>query len=135
MTSQAEKQERQTIIIVEDDHANATMLEMLLSMGTGHISFSYQSAVDLIKNIDEVKRSRPALFLVDYFLPAVNGLALCRFLRQTKEFLGIPVVLVSGSNDHTLLEEAQQMGIKLLHKPYDVDALFSVVRKFTSQAA
>lgn len=121
---------QQTIIIVEDDHGNATILEMLLSMGTTHISFHYRSAVDLLQNIDEVKRIRPALFLVDYLLPTINGLSLCRYLHETEEFASIPAVLVSGSTDASLVKEAEQIGITLLHKPYDIDALLAVVGQY-----
>lgn len=121
---------QQTIIIVEDDYGNATILEMLLSMGTSHIPFHYRSAVDLLQNIDEVKRIRPALFLVDYLLPTLNGLSLCRYLHETGEFSSIPVVLVSGSTDASLVKEAEQIGITLLHKPYDIDALLAVVRQY-----
>lgn len=123
------KQEQQTIIIVEDDHGNATVLEMLLSMTTAYISFSYRSAADLLKNLEEVKQSHPALFLIDYFLPAINGLTLCRQLSEMEEFKGVPIVLVSASTDASLLKGAQQSGITLLHKPYDVDALFSVLKQ------
>lgn len=124
------ERKQQTIIIVEDDHGNATILEMLLSMGTTHISFHYRSAVDLLQNIDEVKRIRPALFLVDYLLPTINGLSLCRYLHETEEFSSIPVVLVSGSTDASLVKEAEQIGITLLHKPYDIDALLAVVGQY-----
>lgn len=121
---------QQTIIIVEDDHGNATILEMLLSMGTTHISFHYRSAADLFQHIDEVKRIRPALFLVDYLLPTLNGLSLCHYLHETEEFANIPVVLVSGSTDASLAKEVEQIGITFLHKPYDIDALLAVVRQY-----
>lgn len=123
------KQEQQTIIIVEDDHGNATVLEMLLSMTTTYISFSYRSAADLLKNLEEVRQSSPALFLIDYFLPAINGLALCRRLSEMEDFKGIPIVLVSASMSTSLIKEARQSGITLLHKPYDIDALFSVIKQ------
>lgn len=130
MKPPSSERKQQTIIIVEDDNGNATVLEMLLAMQTTHISFSYRSTKDVLEHLDEIKRSQPALFLIDYFLPDIDGLSLYHALQNIHELKKIPVVLVSASYDDFLREEVQYQGITLLQKPYDVDVLLAVITQY-----
>jgi CheY-like chemotaxis protein len=101
-----QKPEQQTIVIVEDDNGNATMLEMVLSMGTEYISYLYSNGVELLASLDEIKQSHLALFFVNYFRPDINGLSLCRLLHEIEEFKERPTILVSASTDDLLTKEA-----------------------------
>lgn len=125
----AYKPKPQTVVILDDDGGNATILEMLLSMGTTSIPLVYHSAREMFACLEELKQSYPALFLVDYLLPRTDGICVCEQLRQIEEFKDVPTVLVSASTAQSLTNDAEQRGFMLIHKPYDVDELLEVVRQ------
>jgi DNA-binding response OmpR family regulator len=47
----------------------------------------------------------PALFLLDVELPGINGLEICKWLKQQEETMYIPVLFVSGSAELKVLAE------------------------------
>ncbi len=132
MTPMQHKLKQKAIVIVDDNSENATMLEMLLSMGTAYIPLAYHDAIDVLVYLDEIKRSHPVLFLVDYVLPKISGMALCEQLHSIDAFKQVPVVLVTAFAEEALIQEAEQKGITLIQKPYDIDVLLSVISQNVS---
>jgi CheY-like chemotaxis protein len=118
---------QKTVVIVDDNSENATILEMLLSMGTTYFPLAYHDAMEVLACFDEIKRSDPALFLVDYILPKINGISLCELLHDTEEFKNVPVVLVSAFRETSLTQEAEQKGVTIIQKPYEVDVLLNMI--------
>lgn len=134
MTLAQPGQGQRTIIVVDDDHGNATILELLLSMGTNYVILTYHDALEMLEHMDEIKRSRPILFFIDYLLPKMNGMVLCDRLHKIGAFQNVPIVLVSGMMEESLAKEARLKGITLIHKPYDADALLDVIKQKVTEA-
>jgi two-component system, OmpR family, phosphate regulon response regulator PhoB len=127
MTLMQHKLKQKAVVIVDDNSENATILEMLLSMGTAYIPLTYHDAQEVLANLDEIKQSHPVLFLVDYVLPKISGMALCERLHAIEEFKTVPTVLVSAFAEDALRQEAGRKGITIVQKPYDIDVLLSVI--------
>ena len=123
------ERERPTIVIVEDNTALAYLLETILQEEAGCRTRTYQSGTSVLERLDEIKESSPALFLIDYTLPGINGLSLCEHLHAVEETQKIPTILVTGSARIEVLEEAGQQGIPVMIKPYNLDELLEVVQQ------
>ena len=65
--------------------------------------------------------------LVDFRLrDEVSGLVLIRKLRELQSDL--PAVLITGDTAPERLQEASNAGVRMLHKPVDVDLLMDAIR-------
>ena len=113
--------EGREILIVDDDEDTRTVLQDLLELN-GYVVRAFP---DARRAIDAACALRPALMLVDYFLPDANGAWLVQQLRDAG--LGqVPVVLTTGSNEGR--EQAERLGVRSMEKPFDVSRLLDMVK-------
>jgi two-component system OmpR family response regulator len=114
---------RPVILIVEDDEDCRMVLAELLEVSGYHVvcSGEARSAVEL------AQRTPPALVLLDFTMPDEDGGWVVRTLRACGGGLErIPVVLTTGSAAGR--EIADELGVRSLEKPYDVERLLDLVR-------
>jgi DNA-binding response OmpR family regulator len=73
---------------------------------------------------------RPDLILLDLRLPGLNGLTVLARLKAHEETSAIPVIIVSGQGDSTMLLDGQRAGAAdHVIKPFDMEALQQVIRR------
>ncbi len=121
---------RQTIILVEDDPANAEMLALLLQTEKDYDVLSFQGGGEVLANLDSIKRTRPALFLLDYQLSGMTALDLYEQLRMIEGLEKVPAMLVSATTlGERQKEHLQQLDLPLIQKPYDIDELLSAIEQ------
>ncbi|MFQ5882338.1 MAG: response regulator [Candidatus Methylomirabilales bacterium] len=85
------------ILAVDDEPQNLELLEALL---TPH-GYQVVTAADGSEALKKIAEERPDLILLDVNMPRLDGISLCRSLRNDPETRFIPVVMV------TALHEAQ----------------------------
>jgi CheY-like chemotaxis protein len=120
---------RPVILIVEDDEDCRTVLADLLEVSGYDVicSAEARSAVEM------ARRTPPSLVLLDYTMPDGDGGWVVRSLRACGGVLEhVPVVLTTGSI--AAREIAQQLGVRSLEKPFDVDRLLDLVRTLAPSA-
>jgi DNA-binding response OmpR family regulator len=118
-----------TVLIVEDEADLASLLsDVLKEAGYEVVLTTGQSAV---QQAGEVK---PALILMDYVMPGINGAAVVAQMRETLKVKLPPLVLVSGRPEVKRL--ADEVGADaFLYKPFDVDDLLTLVARLLGQTA
>lgn len=120
-----------SVVIVDDDADNALVLEMLFNAETGFQTLVYRDGLQALENLDIIRESCPALFLIDQRLPHMDGLALCEQLRSRDEFKALPFILVTSFVNDVLIKEAGKQGIPLVQKPYDIGMFLDMVQQYT----
>lgn len=64
--------------------------------------------------------ARPALALVDYMMPGMNGLEFCRWVRQHPDHTAMRFVLLTGMDSDATFAEARDAGADaVVTKPFD----------------
>jgi putative two-component system response regulator len=80
------------VLVVEDDRANRVLLGHLLARDGCHVI----SVADGQAGLNAARRHLPDLVLLDIGLPGIDGLEVCRQLRQDPQLMALPVILLTG---------------------------------------
>ncbi len=92
-------------LIIEDNAEIASWLDELLESRGFDVVFS----TDGLDGLERAKAERPALVVLDFFLPALDGCYVSAFIRRNKKTRGTKILAVSTrttSEMHQLLEDA-----------------------------
>ena len=119
--SERHEQEVKTILVVENDEAIGEFLIKVLKTFT-----PYQAllATDGMQALEMVKTVVPDLFILDYFLPKINGLELYMHFQEREELWATPVLLMSASNP---VQEIEEHRISFIKKPFELDDLLQMI--------
>ncbi|MBM4262314.1 MAG: sigma-54-dependent Fis family transcriptional regulator [Deltaproteobacteria bacterium] len=117
------------ILIVDDEPFNLDLLEQELA-DLGHTS---ERATNGAQALARLEHSEPALVLLHYQLPDINGVEVLRTLRRTHADLPVVIVTAHGSVERAV--EAIKAGADdFIAKPFDPDHLAVVVQKALERA-
>jgi CheY-like chemotaxis protein len=115
------------ILIVDDDPAIIEMIAELLKY-EGYNVVTCQGGREAIAL---ARTDPPALILLDLMMPEMSGWQVIATLRASQQTKALPIVLLSARRD--LAATAQELGVAdYLEKPFDLDALLSVVRRYVA---
>ena len=126
---------QQRILLIDD---NAALAELLRSSLKSH---HYEAVVahDGIAGLNEARRTKPNLILLGVTLPGMDGLEVCRRLRDSRETRLIPIIMISEQSH----EEERVTGLELgaddyLSEPFSTRELLAriktILRRHSSQA-
>ena len=107
------------ILIVDDEHLTSQMLATFVRI----IGHQPTEAFNSAEAWDRLAQDLPDAILLDIMLPGVNGLELCRQLRQNPTTAQLPVIMVSAYAP-PLNREASEAGANAyLAKPISLQNL------------
>jgi putative two-component system response regulator len=91
---------RGAILVVEDDSQNARVLTRLLERD----DFTVHVVADGAAALEAVRDGAPDVILLDWMLPKVSGIEVCRVLKRDRRTRLIPIVLLTGldAREHRL---------------------------------
>jgi two-component system response regulator len=69
-----------------------------------------EQALEILQPADEDKALRPALVLLDVNLPKIDGLEVLRRIRSHSRTAGLPVVILTTSNEERDIVDSYRMG-------------------------
>lgn len=92
------------IAIIEDNEMYANVLKQAIQ-GDGIVADIYESGSAFLEHID----NDYSMVSVDYSLDGENGVDLIKKIYETKPKL--PVILLSGQDDVSVVEEAYELGV------------------------
>jgi len=103
-------------ILIADDQAQ---FRRSLRVALGVVGHVIQEAADGAEAMDMVRTGRPDLVLVDWMMPAIDGVHVCRAIRATSD---VPIIMITSKRDGRL--EALAAGADdYITKPFRFDDL------------
>ncbi|MEK6742746.1 MAG: DUF4388 domain-containing protein [Nitrospirota bacterium] len=120
------------ILNIDDSPTVQRLIEMILS------SQGYQVvlASDGEEGIQKAKSERPALILVDFVMPKMNGYQVCKTLKEDPEFRDTPIILVTSKGDKVGSKFVDVLGIsEYFTKPFQPEELLSKIREVLDKKA
>lgn len=85
------------ILIVEDEDALATLLQYNLEKE----GYEVTAAGDGEEALLQVQERLPDLIVLDWMLPKVSGIEVCRRLRQRPESRNVPIIMLTARGEET----------------------------------
>jgi CheY-like chemotaxis protein len=107
-----------TVLVADDNDDTRQMFQVLL------VARGYRvlEASDGEQAIEVIQRENPGLVLLDLGLPRLNGLRVIHRLRSELKLIDVPLVVISGYDNH--FDTALAAGCDdYLVKPVDLDRL------------
>ncbi|WP_408906189.1 phosphate regulon transcriptional regulator PhoB [Roseomonas marmotae] len=123
---------RPTILVVEDEAPLLTLLRYNLEKQ----GFRVEEATDGQEALLRVAEAPPDLILLDWMLPAISGLEVCRQLRRKAPTRDLPIIMVTARTEDQDAVRALDMGADdYIAKPFVMDALMARIRALLRRSA
>lgn len=106
------------IIVVDDDPIAGTLTtEILADAGYRMLLIS-----ESVKAMAAIKANRPRLCVLDILMPGIDGITLCKMIKEDPETRGTRIIIVSGKSFQAEKDRALRLGAdQFVEKPYNVD--------------
>jgi two-component system phosphate regulon response regulator PhoB len=119
------------ILIIEDEPALVEMLRYNLEKD----GFDVASALDGEEGLAAVAEAKPDLILLDWMLPHVSGLEICRQLRRGSDTRTIPVIMLTARGEESDRVRALDVGADdYVTKPFSPGELAARIRAVLRRA-
>lgn len=116
---------RPRILIVEDEAPLLTLLRYNLEKA----GFVVNEAVDGQEALNALASDAPDLVLLDWMLPVMSGLEICRQIRRNQETRRLPVIMLTARTDSQDAVRALDLGADdYVPKPFVIEALLARIR-------
>jgi len=115
-----------TKIMVVDDDEDFTSLykKMLTAAGFDTTAVNQSSAA-----IEMAYLIKPDVFIIDIMMPEIDGLQLCKMIRDDPVTKRIPIIVVTALTDQGSKETALDAGANdYIAKPFYIDDLLSRIK-------
>ncbi|MDN3566570.1 phosphate regulon transcriptional regulator PhoB [Paeniroseomonas aquatica] len=116
---------RPTILVVEDEAPLITLLRYNLEKQ----GFQVDEATDGQEALLRVAEARPDLILLDWMLPTLSGIEVCRQLRRKPATRDLPIIMVTARTEDQDAVRALDTGADdYIAKPFAMDGLMARIR-------
>jgi len=107
-----------SILVVDDEQEICDMLMQAVS----RLGYRVRTASSGAEALALVEQEKPALIILDMYMPEMNGVGVLRGLQARKITSG--VILLTGSQDEKLMTEALDLGVvDIIGKPVSMERL------------
>ncbi len=113
------------ILVADDQSANIQIIGNVL----GKFGYEIVPAADGPTALKRMAVRPPDLVLLDVLMPGMDGLEVCRRIRENPEWKHIPVIFLSAADDKDLIVRALEAGgVDYVTKPFNQSEMVSRVR-------
>ena len=110
------------VLIVEDEN---TLIE-LLEYNFKKEGYIVETATDGESALDKILFKSPDLIILDWMLPKLSGIELCRQIRSTKQIKNIPVIMLTARGEERDRLKGLEMGADdYVTKPFSINELLA----------
>lgn len=125
-----------SILVVEDEGALLALLRYNLERQGFHVD----EATDGQEALLRIAEAKPDLVLLDWMLPTMSGIEICRQIRRRPATRHLPVIMVTArTEDHDAVRALDMGADDYIAKPFAVEALIArikaLLRRSSSVAA
>ena len=119
------------ILLIDDDKDICQLTQKVLTKS----GYAVDAFYDAKQGIAHARGNKPNLILMDIMLPGLSGPEIISALKADLFFKDVPVIFLTGlvSGGEGLEDEGIMVGgvkYQTLGKPYEIDRLLSIVKRY-----
>ncbi|OGW61058.1 MAG: hypothetical protein A2V83_03695 [Nitrospirae bacterium RBG_16_64_22] len=116
----------ETILAIDDSPTVRKLMEMILSTE----GYRIITAADGMEGIAKAKVEEPAVILVDFVMPKMNGFQVCKAIKETANLQDTPIILVTSKGETVGSKFVNLLGItEYFTKPFQPEDLLERIRE------
>jgi DNA-binding response OmpR family regulator len=120
---------RPAVLLVDDDHTLLSVLSRRISRA----GYDVRTAPSGLAALKLLENAWPALLVVDLMMPGMDGLELC---RRVKQLADLPIIVLSAVDDSDAKVNALELYAEdYVTKPFDPDELVARVQRVLRRAS
>ncbi len=113
------------IVVIDDEEDIRELIEYNLSKE----GYEVASAMSAEEAVPLIKSAPPDMIILDLMLPGVNGLELCRQLKESPEYRDIPIIMVTARSEESDIVRGLELGADdYVSKPFSPKILNARVK-------
>jgi len=116
--------EKKTVLIIDDDLALQTVLEIALRDAGYHVIL----AGDGQEGIEKLTKLNPDLVISDIMMPQMDGVETFQRIKEQLQDNGIPIFIMTALNRKPWFADLEAEGAVIIQKPFDIDQLLRLVK-------
>lgn len=116
---------RKTVLIIDDDPFLRAFAVAVLE----NAEFLVRQADNAVDGVASALMSPPDLILLDYAMPANDGLEVIRALNAIHDAAATPVIVLSAWQSDEIRRKFRSLGASWIDKPVSADALVAAVKR------
>lgn len=129
-TTQLKLRDGLKVLIVDDSRTHLFSLEKILK-AEGVKTYTAENGKQGILMARNIK---PDLILMDIVMPEINGFQATRYLSRQEDTAGIPIIIISGSEQESDKAWGLKLGAKdYMQKPVQKNLLIEKISKWTAE--
>lgn len=114
------------VVVIDDEPFILMMIEDKLRRA-GIDVVALRESVDAV---DVIRKEKPDLVLMDWMMPEISGLEVCKSLKADHELKDIPIFMLSAKGQEEDIKRGLESGVaKYLTKPFSPKALLEIVQE------
>ncbi|MFN2452966.1 MAG: response regulator [Pyrinomonadaceae bacterium] len=115
------------LILIVDDYED---IRITLKLFLEQHGFRVLDTDTGTKALEIILRERPALVVLDMFMPKVDGFATARLIREHAALRQLPIIAISAHDTLDLQSAALAAGCnEFINKPHDLEHLAQVINQ------
>lgn len=120
------KKKKKKIVLIDDEPDILTTIQIFLESENYDVS----TASDGMSGLELVKRIMPDLVVLDIMLPSMDGFNVCRMLKFDKNFMKIPIIMLTAKFQQQDKQLGKDVGADIyVTKPLELDVLLGKIRE------
>jgi two-component system, OmpR family, response regulator len=116
-------EQKQTILIMDDDLALQTVLEIALR----EAGYEVVLANDGQEGIEKLKTLSPDLVISDIMMPQMDGVETFQQIKEQLQDNGIPIFIMTALNRKPWFADLEADGAVIIQKPFEIEQLLRLV--------
>lgn len=113
------------LLLIEDEEDIAALIKLQAELA----GYKMNVETDGLNGYRAIERDRPDLVILDIMLPGMNGLDVCRKIKNHPELKSTPIVLISAKSEELDVVLGLELGADdYVTKPFSPKVLFSRIK-------
>lgn len=119
------KMQKTKILLIEDEEDIAALIKLQGELA----GYKFHIESDGLNGYLAAEKERPDLIILDIMLPGLNGLDVCKKIKNSPNLQGIPIIMISAKSEELDVVLGLELGADdYVAKPFSLKVLFSRIK-------